>query len=133
MVEKLVVVPKSWGYEKWIVNNDDYCGKILYFAAGHSCSFHYHIHKHETFYLQSGKMVIYLGYDTKRPIVDKQFMLLPGQVMTIKPTLVHRMTAIEDSELFEFSTHHEDDDSYRLNFDFNRINVMEKDGWPNEK
>lgn len=25
-------VPKGWGFEKWIVNNEEYCGKLLYFA-----------------------------------------------------------------------------------------------------
>ena len=27
-------VPKGWGYEKWIVNTDLYCGKLLYINAG---------------------------------------------------------------------------------------------------
>ena len=27
-------VPKGWGYEKWIVNKEEYCGKILFFVKG---------------------------------------------------------------------------------------------------
>jgi len=27
--ERLHMVPKGWGFEKWIVNNEKYCGKIL--------------------------------------------------------------------------------------------------------
>ena len=51
-------VPKGWGFEKWIVNNEEYCGKLLYFVKGKRCSFHYHKLKDEVFYLQSGKMVV---------------------------------------------------------------------------
>ena len=32
-------VPKGWGYEKWIVNNDKYCGKLLFFNKGKKKSF----------------------------------------------------------------------------------------------
>ena len=28
------VYPKGWGYEKWIVNKEDYCGKLLFIEAG---------------------------------------------------------------------------------------------------
>ena len=27
-------VPKGWGFEKWIVNCEQYCGKLLYFVKG---------------------------------------------------------------------------------------------------
>lgn len=46
-------VPKGWGFEKWIVNNEKYCGKILFFVKGKKCSYHYHEIKDETFYVQS--------------------------------------------------------------------------------
>jgi len=51
-------VPKGWGYEKWIVNTEDYCGKLLFFEEGKRCSWHYHKIKDEVFYLQSGKMIV---------------------------------------------------------------------------
>jgi hypothetical protein len=35
-------VPKGWGFEKWIVNCEEYCGKLLYFVKGKRCSWHYH-------------------------------------------------------------------------------------------
>ena len=64
-------VPKGWGYEKWIVNNERYCGKLLFFESGKKCSWHYHKVKHETFYLHSGKIYLYYGFDddfyTRRP------------------------------------------------------------------
>ena len=30
-------VPKGWGYEKWIVNKPQYCGKLLFFEKGKKC------------------------------------------------------------------------------------------------
>ena len=51
-------VPKGWGFEKWIVNTEEYCGKLLYFAKGKKCSWHYHKLKDETFYIQSGKILL---------------------------------------------------------------------------
>ena len=56
-------VPKGWGYEKWIVNNDKYCGKVLYFIKGKKCSWHYHKLKHETFYIQEGQLKVIYGVD----------------------------------------------------------------------
>ena len=57
-------VPKGWGFEKWIVNCDKYCGKLLYFVKGKKCSWHYHKIKDEVFYIHSGKiMVLYSEHD----------------------------------------------------------------------
>ena len=36
------IVPKGWGHEKWIVNNEMYCGKILFMEKNKRCSWHYH-------------------------------------------------------------------------------------------
>jgi hypothetical protein len=37
-----------------------------------------------------------------------------GQCMDVPPGLVHQMDALEDAELFEFSTQHFNSDSHRL-------------------
>ena len=106
-------VPKGWGFEKWIVNNEEYCGKLLYFAKGKRCSWHYHVLKDEVFYLQSGKMVV--KYSDEDKIEDaKELILNPGDNFHVYRGLRHRMIALEDSELFEFSTEHFDSDSHRL-------------------
>ena len=58
------IYPKGWGHEKWIINNNLYCGKLLSFDKGKKCSFHYHKIKTETFYLQSGLVrLIYSNTD----------------------------------------------------------------------
>ena len=44
----------------------------------------------------------------------KEILLTPGDTFEVPPGLRHRMFAVEDSELFEFSTEHFEDDSYRV-------------------
>ncbi|MFH1249399.1 MAG: sugar phosphate nucleotidyltransferase [archaeon] len=98
-------VEKSWGMEEWIVNKD-YCGKMLTLKKGNQSSFHYHKNKDETFYVLSGKFII---SDEKGEIV-----LNEGDILDVSPGQIHKIRALEDSQLIEFSTHHEDSDSYRI-------------------
>lgn len=106
-------VPKGWGFEKWIVNTEEYCGKLLYFIKGKKCSWHYHKLKDETFYLQSGKIV--LKYSDNDDIsLAKEIILTRGDKFHIYRGLRHQMTALEDTELYEFSTQHFDEDSIRI-------------------
>ena len=106
-------VKKGWGYEKWIVNKEEYCGKLLFFKQGKRCSWHHHKIKDEVFYLQSGKMVVRFseGDDIQKA---EEVLLEAGQNFYIYPGLRHQMEALEDSELYEFSTEHFDEDSYRI-------------------
>lgn len=99
-------VQKLWGHEVWLVNHESYCGKILYFRAGHSGSLHYHKEKHETFYLKSGDVIV--------DIDDKCHHLSPGDIIDIPAGTKHRVTALQESEIWEFSTHHDDADTYRI-------------------
>lgn len=110
---KLHIVPKGWGFEKWIVNNEKYCGKILYIVKDRGCSWHYHLIKDETFYVQSGKIVLYYG-DDRDFSKATNVVLSRGDHFHVPVGLIHKMVALEDTELFEFSTHHFDSDSYRI-------------------
>ena len=111
--EPIKYVSKGWGYEKWIVNNDLYCGKILFFERGKKCSWHYHKVKDETFYVQSGEILLRYGEndDLER---SQTINLKPGDKFYVPPGLRHQMTGLADTELFEFSTQHFEDDSYRI-------------------
>ena len=106
-------VPKGWGYEKWIVNKPEYCGKLLFFNEGKQCSWHYHKLKDEVFYLQSGRLLVRYG-DDEDITKAKEVVLEPGDSFYVYTGLRHQMHAIQDSELFEFSTQHFDEDSYRI-------------------
>ena len=106
-------VDKPWGWEKWIVNKKEYCGKILFLKTGKKSSWHYHKLKDEVFYLQSGLVIIKYGEEED---INKcnQIILNPGESFHIPTGLKHRIIAMQDSELFEFSTQHFDTDSYRI-------------------
>lgn len=110
---KIKFVPKGWGFEKWIVNNTEYCGKLLYFVKGKKCSWHYHILKDETFYIQSGKLILSYSDEDNLETANKK-VLRKGDHFHICRGLRHQMYALEDTELFEFSTQHFDDDSIRI-------------------
>ena len=103
---------KGWGFEDWI-SNREYCGKLLFFEKGKKCSFHYHEKKHETFYLFSGKMEIKAGWEDDFASA-KSYIFLPGDCLEIPTGFRHRMIALEDSNLFEFSTTHYEEDSKRI-------------------
>ena len=105
--------PKGWGYEKWIVNKEEYCGKLLHMIKGKKCSWHYHTLKDETFYLQEGKIL--LKYSDDDDIESaKEIVLNRGDKFHIYRGLRHQMFALEDTDLFEFSTQHFEDDSNRV-------------------
>ena len=112
MQEKLHVVPKGWGFEKWIVNNEKYCGKLLYIIKDRKCSVHFHKLKSETFFLQRGKIILRYGKLDDTSLTE--ITLSVGDHFHVPQFLVHQMIALEDTELFEFSTQHFDEDSYRL-------------------
>jgi quercetin dioxygenase-like cupin family protein len=106
-------VPKGWGWERWIVNCKEYCGKLLFFNKDKRCSWHYHKLKDEVFYLQSGKMIVFYS-DNDELENAEQLILNAGDNFHVYTGLRHQMVALEDSELFEFSTQHFDSDSYRI-------------------
>lgn len=113
MTSSIKFVPKGWGFEKWIVNNENYCGKLLYLSKGKKCSWHYHKIKDETFYIQSGKIILFYSEDDDIELAHKK-ILRKGDNFHVSVGLRHRMYALEDTELFEFSTQHFDSDSIRI-------------------
>jgi len=77
------------------------------------CSWHYHKLKDEVFYLQSGKMIVKFS-DQDDITKAEELILMPGDNFHVWRGLRHQMIALEDSELFEFSTEHFDSDSHRI-------------------
>ena len=106
-------VLKGWGFEKWIVNSEEYCGKLLYFVKGKKRYYHFHKLKDEVFYLQSGKILLKY-YDEDDIALAHELILNKGDKFHVYRGLRHQMIALEDTELFEFSTQHFDEDSYRV-------------------
>ncbi|MFV1985746.1 MAG: cupin domain-containing protein [Gemmatimonadota bacterium] len=95
------IVDKPWGREVWYAHTDRYAGKILEVDAGHVLSLQKHNVKHETMYLQTGRMKFTLG--------EAIFEWTSGEAISIPPGTVHRMEAVEDSVILEVSTPELDD------------------------
>ncbi len=125
------IVAKSWGYEKHIANSKDYCGKLLHIVAGKAASVHYHKRKDETFYLQSGAVEVFMfmdGIKLEQWYKDKKeppslaethdmmerIILRQGMRLHVPRRAAHQIIALEDSNLFEFSTEDFASDSYRI-------------------
>ena len=98
-------VKKSWGYEDWIVNKN-YCGKLLFIRKGFSIPIHFHKNKDETFYLIKGRAWIYKNRVKK--------LMRKYDVVHLSPRDTHKVVAIKNCKIIEFSTHHEDSDTYHL-------------------
>jgi quercetin dioxygenase-like cupin family protein len=105
-------VPKGWGEELIIENNDKYCGKLLIFKAGCKFSMHYHMIKDETWYVDKGEF-IYRWIDTETAEVIEQNLKV-GDIVRQLPGQPHQLEALTDGTIFEVSTTHSDSDSYRV-------------------
>ena len=98
-------VDKPWGYELVWAKTDRYVGKIIHVNAGHALSLQYHRVKTETVYLMSGRVV----YEIQEGEELRQLDLNPGDRLHIPAGTVHRVTAVEDADIFEVSTPELDD------------------------
>lgn len=107
-----VVVPKGWGHEVHICNNDEFCGKELHIQSGGSLSVHFHITKREVFRLRFGMAVLEYIEMTKGFYV--QVALYAGDVIEIPRHLPHRLIATTDCIVDEYSTPDSPGDSYRV-------------------
>ena len=105
-------VPKGWGEELIIENNEMYCGKLLKFKKGCKFSMHYHLIKDETWYVDKGEF-IYRWIDTETAEINK-VKLKPGDVVRQRVGQPHQIMALTDGTIFEVSTQHFDEDSYRV-------------------
>lgn len=107
-------VQKTWGHELWIHNDSQYCGKLLVFEnEGNRFSMHYHMIKNETWYIQQGAFEFH-WIDTKTATLHKDILNV-GDVVYIDRGKPHQLIALEpESIVFEVSTEHFDDDSYRI-------------------
>ena len=99
-MSEVIRVEKPWGYEVHWAKTERYVGKIIHVNKGHALSLQYHNQKDETIYLQSGRLLLEI-HDEGRPVTREMH---PGERVHIPARTVHRMTAIEDCDIFEVST-----------------------------
>ncbi len=98
-------VEKPWGYELWWAQTDRYVGKLIHVNKGHALSLQYHNRKDETIYVHAGRILFEM--QEGEALVQRE--LGPGDAVHVVPPTVHRMTALEDSDVFEVSTPETDD------------------------
>ena len=110
-------VDKPWGYEiRWAIT-DRYLGKILHINAGEALSLQYHEQKDECILVIRGSMDFEL--DDEQGELRKH-RLEVGDTVRIQPGRKHRMTAVEDCDIFEVSTP-EIEDVVRLEDRYGRV------------
>jgi quercetin dioxygenase-like cupin family protein len=105
-------VPKAWGEEIIIHNGEDYCGKLLRFRKGGKFSLHFHSKKTESWLVNKGIFEL-ITIDT-RIAARQHISLVEGDIIHIERNTPHQLIALEEGEIFEVSTPHYDDDSYRI-------------------
>ncbi len=98
-------VPKPWGYELIFAKCDRYAGKILHVKRGECLSLQYHETKEETLYVLRGELEMTLESNGERRVVA----LRAGEAFHIPPRLIHRMQAVQDTDVAEVSTPELDD------------------------
>ena len=105
MIETVKRVEKPWGYELWWAQTGRYVGKVIHVNKGHALSLQYHNRKDETIFVWSGKILF--ERQEGDTLVARE--LVQGDAVHVTPPTVHRMTALEDSDIFEVSTPETDD------------------------
>ena len=98
-------IEKPWGYELHWARTERYVGKIIHVDAGQALSLQYHNIKDETVMLWKGR----LEFEITRNEKPEKFVMVPGDTVHVRPKTVHRMTALEDSDIIEVSTPELDD------------------------
>lgn len=111
-------IMKPWGYEIIWAHTQQYVGKILFVKAGHKLSLQYHQVKDETIFLKEGSVLLEL----RKPDSISHITMKPGASFHITPGTIHRIKALQDSEILEASTS-QLDDVVRLADDYGRIPV----------
>ena len=122
---------KPWGYEdKW---GGIFSGKQIFINANCRTSLKFNSHKSEALYVTSGKVLV--EYADEAHFTDplqnpsKTKVLVAGHVMNIQAGCPYRLSALEDSVIFEISTCRIQDSRIILDDDYGREVTNETDKW----
>jgi mannose-6-phosphate isomerase len=110
-------VDKPWGHELLWAVTDRYVGKILHINKGEALSLQYHDRKDEYQYVIKGSVEIELGGPDGHLTPHR---MSAGDTLHITPGTRHRITALEETDIFEVSTP-EIDDVVRLEDRYGRV------------
>lgn len=95
------LVEKPWGYEvRWAIT-DRYVGKILHVRQGEALSLQYHERKDEWLLVVRGTIDMELGMEGGQL---KKHRMREGDSVHLTPGTRHRITAVQDADIYEVST-----------------------------
>ena len=99
-------IEKPWGEHVLFAVTSAHAGGVLLMKQGHSASLQFHWERDETLYLHAGKMMIETE-DSHGTMHEYEMSV--GHSIRSRPRRRHRISALEDSVIFEVSTPHVDD------------------------
>jgi mannose-6-phosphate isomerase-like protein (cupin superfamily) len=99
-------VEKPWGWELVWAEAEDYVGKLLFVRAGQALCLQYHEVKDESWLVREGRATLELG---EVGGALETIEIEAGDAFRYRPGTVHRVTALEDTQILEVSTPHLDD------------------------
>jgi quercetin dioxygenase-like cupin family protein len=104
---------KVWGETQPIFNKNNVAIHRISVNKGAMCSKHYHEHKYNMFFIESGQIKVEV-WQKDYELVD-QTILSSGESIEIKYGLYHRFVALEDTIAYEiYYVNLQDDDIYRI-------------------
>ncbi len=116
---------KPWGYEVVWASLRSVNGKILFINKSHSTSLKYYIQKDEVLLVRRGRVRILWGDEksiaNQYPSEFNSVNLKEGDSFCIQSGCPYRITALEDSEVFEIGSHSNHNDHVKLFDDYGRV------------
>lgn len=83
--------------EFWVANETEqgYCGKFLFLFDGQTCPAHYHLQKHETFFVVKGRLRMITS--------EGERMMQEGDLLAMPPKVKHSFTGVGPALVLEVS------------------------------
>ncbi|MBF0126002.1 MAG: cupin domain-containing protein [Magnetococcales bacterium] len=100
-IERFEITEKPWGREILIARNDHYAFKRIQMVQGTRSSFQYHRRKLESLFIVSGRIELVTEFPDGQRVTERYG---PGEGYTVPPGVKHRVTVLEQCDLFEVST-----------------------------
>ena len=92
---------KIWGNTELVHANGVLEFHRIEYLAGYKCSEHYHKHKWNGFFVESGKMIVRVWQTADQEGLVDETILEAGDFTQVKPGLVHQFEGVEDGVAFE--------------------------------
>ena len=92
---------KIWGNTELVHANGVLEFHRIEYRAGYKCSEHYHKHKWNGFFVESGSMIVRVWQTADQEGLVDETILKAGDFTQVKPGLVHQFEGLEDGVAFE--------------------------------